>query len=78
VRIGDETAAGELLVFDTSEAPVTFQAEGEARVLLGTAVPHDHPLVLGSHSVHTNPASLARGIQRIQEVGLTLRHRGQI
>ncbi len=78
VRIGDETAADELLVFDTSEAPVTFQAEGDARVLLGTAVPHDHPLLLGSYSVHTNPASLARGIQRIRDVGLTLRRRGRM
>jgi len=32
---------------------------------LGSAVPHNHPLVLGSHSVHTSREALAKGVAGI-------------
>jgi hypothetical protein len=47
-------------------------------VLFGSAKPHRHPLVLGSHSVHTNPQSLARGEATIRAVGEQLRRAGRM
>jgi hypothetical protein len=52
---------------------VTVEALDDARFLFGSAKLHDYPLVLGSHSVHTNHASLARGIERIRQVAAELR-----
>ena len=39
-----------------------------AEVLIGTAAPHRHPLVMGPSSVHTNRASLDASIARIRKL----------
>jgi redox-sensitive bicupin YhaK (pirin superfamily) len=78
VRVADELVREELVVFDPSDAAIELQAVGPARVLFGCARPHEHPLVLGSHSVHTNPRSLANGVAKIREIGADLRRRGVI
>lgn len=70
--------AGELAVFEEGEAPLTVHATDDVRLLLGSARKHDHPLVLGSHSVHTNPASLARGVERILQVRRELTAAGRL
>lgn len=77
-RVGDVALSRELAVFEADESPVAFEALEDTRLLFGSAVPHAHPLVLGSHSVHTSAASLARGVARIQEVGLELRRAGRL
>ena len=77
-RVGGEDVARELVVFDEREAPVTIEAVDDARLLFGSARKHAHPLVLGSHSVHTNAKSLARGVARIQQVGTELRRAGRL
>lgn len=61
--------AGALAVFEPGEAPVTFEASGEgATFVLGSAVPHRHPLHLGRYSVHTSPEALAVGERHIVEL----------
>jgi redox-sensitive bicupin YhaK (pirin superfamily) len=50
-------------------------ADQPAKVLIGTAVPHAYPLVMGPSSVHTNEASLAAAMARIREIGAQLRAR---
>lgn len=61
--------AGELLLFNPGEAPIDLVAGQEgATFVLGSAIPHRYPLHMGSHSVHTSPASLAAGERRIVEL----------
>jgi redox-sensitive bicupin YhaK (pirin superfamily) len=76
-RAGGAELSRTLVVFDEGDAAVTFDAVDDARVLLGSAKKHEHRLVLGSHSVHTNEASLARGVARIGEVAAELRRAGR-
>ena len=70
--------AGELVVLDESNGAFEIEALEPSRVLLGSAAKHDHPLVLGSHSVHTNAASLARGVAQIRAIGEGLRRAGRL
>jgi redox-sensitive bicupin YhaK (pirin superfamily) len=70
--------ARELAVLDASEAPVTVEAIDDARILVGSAGRHDHPLVQGSHSVHTSVDALVRGEARIREVYRDLRRSGRM
>lgn len=67
---GAETCtAGELIVFDRSDAPIPLRAGNEgATFVLGSAEPHPHELVLGYYSVHTSEANLEAGERRIAEV----------
>jgi redox-sensitive bicupin YhaK (pirin superfamily) len=76
--VAGETLTDELVVFDPGEAPLTFAAATDARVLFGCARPHPHPLVLGQYSVHTTPEALASGEARIREVGAALRAAGRM
>ena len=50
--------------------------DGPVQVLLGTAVKHDWDLVLGTSSVHTSQAALAKGLQTIRAIGAELRGAG--
>src|SRR5258705_6350966 len=54
----DELRQGELVAFSPSSPAIEFEAESNAEFVLGSAVPHDYDLVLGSHSVHTNIKAL--------------------
>jgi redox-sensitive bicupin YhaK (pirin superfamily) len=77
-RVEGQPASRELLVFEESNAAVRFEALEATRVLLGAAQKHQHPLVLGSHSVHTTRAALSRGVARIRDVGEQLRSEGRL
>lgn len=79
-RSAGQDLEDELVVFDESSRPVeiTASAAGEARVLFGAARKHEHPLVLGSHSVHSNPRSLAQGVATIREIGARLQREGRL
>lgn len=77
-RVAGVSVANELAVLDVSESPITLEASSDARILFGSARPHAHPLVLGSHSVHTNHASLASGVARIRSVFADLRASGRV
>jgi redox-sensitive bicupin YhaK (pirin superfamily) len=71
---GERLSAGDMAVFDRSEAPIRLTALGtsETVFVLGSAVPHPHDLHLGYYSVHTSAEALARGESRIEELGRKL------
>lgn len=82
VHEGEARANGEALrdtlaVFEEGDGAITFEAVTEARVLLGSAAPHPHPLVLGTSSVHSGVAALSRSLGRIREIGEALRREGR-
>jgi redox-sensitive bicupin YhaK (pirin superfamily) len=64
-------SAGELAVFEPSNDPIDFVAEGATAFVLGSAIPHPHDLVLGRYSVHTSPAALRQGEAEIRRIGTT-------
>ncbi len=77
-RLCGEEIVGELVVLDESRGEIVLEAMEASRVLFGSARKHAHALVLGSHSVHTSPASLARGQATIRTIGEELRREGRI
>lgn len=76
-RLSGASVTEELVVFEPSTEPVLIVAVGAARVLFGSAQRHDHPLVLGSHSVHTSEPALRQAVTRIRAVGAALRAAGR-
>jgi redox-sensitive bicupin YhaK (pirin superfamily) len=78
LEMGESAAAGEMVVFEQSQEPIVLTARGEqdAVFVLGSAIPHRHDLYLGNYSVHTSDVALARGEQRIAELGGALAEAG--
>jgi redox-sensitive bicupin YhaK (pirin superfamily) len=70
--------AGELAVFEESGAAIELEAEGDTSFVLGSAIKHPHPLVLGYYSVHTSGAALAQGEAEINRIGQRLRAAGRL
>jgi redox-sensitive bicupin YhaK (pirin superfamily) len=70
--------AGELAIFEPSNGAIEFHAEADTEFVLGSAVPHAHDLVLGSHSVHTSSAALQAAQQRIREIKHRLHDEGRL
>lgn len=62
--------AGDMAIYEDGAAGITLTAAGaqDAIFVLGSAVPHGHPLHLGYYSVHTTAAALAQGEARITEL----------
>lgn len=75
---GERASAGEMIVFERGETPLILTARGDedAVFVLGSAVPHPYALHLGNYSVHTSLEALARGEQRIAELGRKLDEAG--
>ena len=78
VAVPETVQAGELVVFEPSNAAIDFFAETDTEFVLGSAAPHPHNLVLGSHSVHTSPSSLRKGERQIDEIQAQLREKGRL
>lgn len=74
---GEPISPGELVRFAPSETAIDFIAETDTRFVLGAAVPHPHPLVMGTYSVHTSADALAHGEALIRRLGPGLRGAGQ-
>ncbi|HEY0747067.1 MAG TPA: pirin family protein [Steroidobacteraceae bacterium] len=70
--------AGELAIFDESQAPITFRAEVDTGFVLGSAVKHPHGLVMGYYSVHTSETALAQGEMNIRRIEDELRRKRKI
>jgi len=71
--------AGELAVFEEGDrGAIDVVADGPTSFVIGTAVKHPYPLVLGYYSVHTSPDALARGETEIQRIGGELRKQGRL
>ncbi len=77
-EVSGQPVSAELAVLNESNGAIEIHALDDCRVLIGTAKAHGHPLVLGTHSVHTNPQSLAQGIATIRAVGDDLRRAGRM
>jgi redox-sensitive bicupin YhaK (pirin superfamily) len=69
---------GDLAVFEESEASIELRAEGATSFVIGSAIKHPHPLVLGNYSVHTSSAALAEGEAEIRRIGRRLRAEGRV
>jgi redox-sensitive bicupin YhaK (pirin superfamily) len=78
LRSPETVRAGELVVFEESNDAIELQAVGETSFVLGSAVKHPHPLVLGYYSVHTSADALARGEAEIERIGRRLRAEGRL
>ena len=78
VRVGEPVTAGELVIFEESNADIAIYAESAARLVLGSAIKHPHPLVTGRHSVHTSAAALRVGKSEIVRIGNELAAAGLI
>jgi len=74
----DRIEAGEMVVFESGDAAIELEASGatDAVFVLGSAVPHPHPLHLGYYSVHTSAQALANGERRIAELARKLQEAG--
>jgi redox-sensitive bicupin YhaK (pirin superfamily) len=70
--------AGQLAVFDESASTIELQAHGDTEFVLGSAIKHPFPLVLGYYSVHTSAKALARGEAEILRIGARLRSEGRL
>src|SRR5882762_1403544 len=78
VLIPDELQRGELGALKPSTAVIEFEAQSDAEFVLGSAVPHDYDLVLGSHSVHTSTEALREAEARISEIQTRLIQQGKL
>jgi redox-sensitive bicupin YhaK (pirin superfamily) len=78
ILVPDELQQGELVAFTTSSAMLEFEAQSEAEFVLGSAVPHNYDLVLGSHSVHTSVEALREAEMRISEIQTRLIGQGRL
>ena len=70
--------AGELAVFEESNDAIDLEAVGDTSFVLGSAIKHPYPLVLGNYSVHTSMQALERGEEEIRRIGRNLRAAGRI
>ena len=78
VAVPDELAEGDLAAFEASNDAVDFVALSDAEFVVGSAVPHDHDLVLGYYSVHTSPEALRKGEARIAAIQSRLSEEGRL
>jgi redox-sensitive bicupin YhaK (pirin superfamily) len=78
VRVGEPVGAGELVIFDESNVELAIYAESAARLVLGSAIKHPHPLVLGRYSVLTTAEALSSGKREIVRIGSELAAAGTI
>jgi redox-sensitive bicupin YhaK (pirin superfamily) len=77
VLVPDELQQGELVAFRRSSDPIEFEAESDAEFVLGSAVPHNYDLILGSHSVHTRVSALREAESRIAAIQTSLIEQGR-
>src|SRR6202171_365181 len=78
VLVPDELQQGELVAFRPSSAAIEFEAQSDAEFVVGSAVPHDYDLVLGSHSVHTSAKALREAEARISSIQTRLIQQGRL
>ena len=78
ILVPDELQQGELVAFTSSGAGLEFEAQSDAEFVLGSAVPHNYELVLGSHSVHTSVEALREAETRILEIQTRLVGQGRM
>jgi len=70
--------AGELAIFKQSPESIVLEAKGNTSFVLGSAIKHPYPLVVGRGSVHTSRSALSLGEEQINRLGNLLRNQGRI
>jgi redox-sensitive bicupin YhaK (pirin superfamily) len=78
VAVPDELSEGDIAVFEPSAAAIEVEARSGAWLVLGSAVPHEHELVLGSYSVHTSTEALREGEARLAAIRSRLAEEGRL
>jgi redox-sensitive bicupin YhaK (pirin superfamily) len=78
ILVPEELQQGELVAFSRSSAAIEFAAQSDAEFVLGSALPHDYDLVLGSHSVHTSTGALREAEARISAIQTRLIQQGRL
>jgi redox-sensitive bicupin YhaK (pirin superfamily) len=78
VAVPDELRHGDLAAFEPANDPVEVVAQSDAELVVGSAAPHDHDLVLGHYSVHTSAEALRAGEARIAAIEARLVHEGRL
>jgi redox-sensitive bicupin YhaK (pirin superfamily) len=78
LRSPERIDAGQIAVFEESAGAIELQAYGDTEFVLGSAIKHPFPLVLGYYSVHTSPAALTHGEAEIRRIGARLRSEGRV
>ena len=78
LRSSETIHAGQLAVFEETGGAIELQADGLTSFVIGSAIKHPHPLVLGRYSVHTNAEALAQGEGEIRRIGRRLRAAGRL
>ena len=78
LRLPEAIGEGQLAIFEESGAAIELKAEGDTSFVLGSAIKHPYPLVLGYYSVHTSGAALAQGEAEINRIGQRLRAAGRL
>jgi hypothetical protein len=66
------------VAFEPSNQAIDFLAHADTEFVLGSAASHPYELALGHYSVHTSPASLQAGEQRIAEIRKRLQKEGRL
>jgi redox-sensitive bicupin YhaK (pirin superfamily) len=74
----DELRHGDLAAFEPSSQAVEFEALTATELVLGSAAPHAHDLVLGQYSVHTSPDALADAQAHIAAIRTRLVQEGRL
>jgi redox-sensitive bicupin YhaK (pirin superfamily) len=74
----DELHEGDLAAFEPSNEGIEFTAQSDAEFVLGSAIPHEHELVLGYYSVHTSPEALHKGETQIAAIRARLVREGRL
>ena len=78
ISVPDELRHGDLAAFELSSEAVEFEARTDAEFVVGSAVPHQYDLVLGSHSVHTTPAALRNAQAHLSAIQRRLVKEGRL
>jgi len=78
VSVPDDLRRGDIVAFEPSSDAVEFEARTDTDFVLGSAVPHNHDLVLGSHSVHTTPAALSDALAHLSAIRTRLVQEGRL
>jgi redox-sensitive bicupin YhaK (pirin superfamily) len=78
VSVPDELQAGDLAAFEQSDQAIDFVARTGAEFVVGSAAPHKYDLVLGSHSVHTTPATLRDAQANLSAIRTRLLQEGRL
>ena len=66
------------MAFRPSSVAIEFKGQSDAEFVLGSAVPLDYDLILGSHSVHTSAAALRIAEARIAKIQARLVQQGKL